>query len=260
MFVTTIRKNGELLSEKAQKIADELNIAYVPRQKYGLDKLKQSVNSDYAIVVHQDKLTIDLGSTELFFHPNMAQVRVKRLRSGGDDNMLMAMAVRPGMSVLDCTLGFGADAIVSSFGVGKAGKVVGLEANPFLAYIVKNGLKTYRATNQDLESAMRRIEVINEDYEDYLKKLPDNAFDIVYFDPMFQHPLLASENLSPLRLLAKTDSLQSTALEEAKRVAKYRVIFKENSRSKMFAQLGFTDIKGGKYAPIAYGVWEKKSN
>ena len=57
----------------------------------------------------------------MFFHPNMAQVRMKRLRCGDIDNMLEAMGGREFLqnkTVLDCTLGFASDAIISSYGVG----------------------------------------------------------------------------------------------------------------------------------------------
>ena len=103
---------------------------------------------------------------------------------------------------------------------------------------------------------MDNIQVVNQDYLTYLKQQPDNTFDIVYFDPMFRHPLTDSKNLNPLRQLADKDPLSLEALNEAKRVAKYRIVFKENSRSLEFARLGFTKICGGKYAPIHYGVLE----
>ena len=103
----------------------------------------------------------------MFFHPNMAQVRMKRLRCGDIDNMLEAMGGREFLqnkTILDCTLGFASDAIISSYGVGPKGKVIGLEVNPLIALIVKDGLKTYLPTNYDLKSAMDNITVINQDY------------------------------------------------------------------------------------------------
>lgn len=255
-IVTTIRKVNDDLIKRAQKIADFLKIKYVPRDKAGISKLKERYNTDIVLIVKQDSLILDLPEGEMFFHPNMAQVRVKRLRYGGNDNMLDAMQVEKGMRILDCTLGFAADAIVSSYGVGEKGKVVGLEINPLISLVVKEGLKTYLPTNYDLKSAMDNIEVINQDYLSYLKAQPDNSFDIVYFDPMFRHALLDSKNLSPLRQLADNDPVSLEAINEAKRVAKYRVVFKENSRSLEFARLGFEKICGGKYAPIHYGVME----
>ena len=97
----------------------------------------------------------------------------------------------------------------------------------------------------------------NQDYLSYLKAQPDNSFDIVYFDPMFRHALLDSKNLSPLRQLADNDPVSLEAINEAKRVAKYRVVFKENSRSLEFARLGFEKICGVKIRPNSlwcYGI------
>ena len=255
-IVTTIRKVTPQLEAQAKQFADMLHTQYVLRQNLGLNKLKDKYNDDTILVVKNDKLILDLPEGEMFFHPNMAQIRIKRLRYGGKDNMLEAMQIQKGMKILDCTLGFAADAIVSGYGVGEGGTVVGLEINPLIALIVREGLKTYLPTNYDLKYAMDNIQVVNQDYLTYLKQQPDNAFDVVYFDPMFRHPLTDSKNLNPLRQLADKDPLSLEALNEAKRVAKYRIVFKENSRSLEFARLGFTKICGGKYAPIHYGVLE----
>lgn len=255
-IVTTIRKVTPQLELKAKQFAAKLHTKYVLRQNLGLNKLKAKYNDNTILVVKNDKLILDLPEGEMFFHPNMAQIRIKRLRYGGKDNMLEAMQIQKGMKILDCTLGFAADAIVSGYGVGEGGTVIGLEINPLIALVVSEGLKTYLPTNYDLKYAMDNIQVVNQDYLTYLKQQPDNAFDIVYFDPMFRHPLTDSKNLNPLRQLADKDPVSLEALNEAKRVAKYRVVFKENSRSLEFARLGFTKICGGKYAPIHYGVLE----
>lgn len=255
--ITTIRKVTIDLENKAKQIAKDLSIPYVTRNNLGIDKIKQQENVDTVIVVKKDKLVLDLPTGEMFFHPNMAQVRMKRLRCGDIDNMLEAMGGRKFLqnkTVLDCTLGFASDAIISSYGVGPKGKVIGLEVNPLIALIVKDGLKTYLPTNYDLKSAMDNITVINQDYLSFLKEQADNSFDVIYFDPMFRHALTDSKSLNPLRQLADMRAVSHEALNEAKRVAKYRIVFKENSRSLEFSRLGFTKICGGKYAPIHYGV------
>lgn len=258
-IVTTIRKVNDELITKAKEIADNLNIEYIERNNLGISKLKELHNTDIVIIVKKDQLVLDLPSGEMFFHPNMAQVRLKRLRCGGSDNMLDAMggkAFLKGKSVLDCTLGFASDAIISAYAVGDSGKVVGLEASPLISLIVRNGLKQYLPSNYDLKLAMDKISVINQDYFSFLKQQPDNSFDIIYFDPMFRHALTDSVHLNPLRQLADNRELSLAALNEAKRVAKYRIVFKENSRSLEFSRLGFTQISGGKYAPISYGVMD----
>ncbi len=255
--VTTVRKENSDLIDKAKSIANQLDIKYIKRNNVGIAKIKEEYRTNYVIIIKKDKIVLDLPEGEMFFHPNMAQVRIKRLRYGGNDNMLDAMQLEKGMSVLDCTLGFAADAIVSSYATGERGKVVGLEINPLIALTVQDGLKNYLPSNYDIKAAMERIEVINQDYFSFLQSQKDNSFDIVYFDPMFRHPLTDSKNLKPLRELADKNAVSIETIKEAMRVAKYRVIFKENSRSLEFSRLGFNQICGGKYAPIHYGVKTK---
>ena len=89
--ITTIRKVTIDLENKAKQIAKDLSIPYVTRNNLGIDKIKQQENVDTVIVVKKDKLVLDLPTGEMFFHPNMAQVRMKRLRCGDIDNMLEAM-------------------------------------------------------------------------------------------------------------------------------------------------------------------------
>ena len=257
--VTTIRKVDGKLVAKAKEVANNLKVEYVNRDGKGIDKIKAECDVDTVVVIKKDKIVLELPEGEMFFHPNMAQVRLKRLRCGGNDNMIDAMQLEKGMSVLDCTLGFAADSIVASYGVGDTGKVVGLEVSPLIALVVKEGLKTYLPTNYDIKSAMNNIEVINQDYLSFLKEQKDNSFDVVYFDPMFRHALTDSKNLNPLRQLADKRAVSAEAIAEAMRVASYRVVFKENARSLEFSRLGFTKICGGKYAPIHYGVLEVKN-
>lgn len=115
-------------------------------------------------------------------------------------------------------------------------------------------MQHFLATNYELHSAIKRVQVINADYNDYLKKLPDKSVDVVYFDPMFRHPLMDSHNINPLRGVADHRPLSIAALQEAHRVARYRIVMKENSRSREFARLGFKEIAGGKYSKVHYGV------
>lgn len=168
--------------------------------------------------------------------------------------MVEAMALSRGMSVLDCTLGFGADAIVASFAVGPEGRVTGIESQPLIETVVGYGLAHFKAENWPIQEAMRGIRTVCADAFDYLKEQPDDSVDVVYFDPMFRHPLLESRSLSPLRTVANHEPVSEVMIEEACRVARRRVVFKENARSLEFERLGFTKIMGGRYSKVHYGV------
>jgi len=187
----------------------------------------------------------------------MAHMRLKNLSLGGQDHMILAMGLTEGMSVLDCTLGFASDALVAASVVGQRGRVVGLEANPLVAAVIEYGLAHHTGENYAVHRAMRLIEVKNREHGEFLRELPDDSFDVVYFDPMFRHPFTDSVSLNPLRSLAMSSAIDAASVAEAVRVAKRRVVLKESALSREFARLGFPLVVGGRYSRIKYGVIHK---
>ena len=77
----------------------------------------------------------------LFFHPNSAAFRLKRIEKGEIDPLIESSGLREGDSFLDCTLGLAADSIISSYIIGDHGKCLGLEADPAVAFLTKTGLQ-----------------------------------------------------------------------------------------------------------------------
>lgn len=255
MFVTTSLKADRELVVLAKKVAAELRLPFVPRRG-SLEGIKQEYGSTWAVVVTREQIFVSTPGGAFFFHPGMAKNRIKALKKGNNDQMVEAMALAPGDTVLDCTLGLGADATVASFAVGPEGKVVGLEKVPVVAFIVAKGMQEYDEDDPALIAAMRRVEVINADAGEYLRDLPDRSFDVVYFDPMFRQPVHESAAIKPLRYLAETEPLTPDLVAEALRVARRRVVVKERRNSPEFARLGITRISGGKHSSIAYGILE----
>ena len=136
-FVTTSLKITADLEEQGIRIAEELGIPYIPRDDKSLLFLEDKYNSNGILVVSKDKLSVYINAKEFFYHPGMAKLRIKGIKSGNNDQMITAMNLLPGDSVLDCTLGLGSDAVVANYITGPYGSVVGLESNPLLAYVVK---------------------------------------------------------------------------------------------------------------------------
>ena len=184
----------------------------------------------------------------------MAHLRIKNLLRGHGDHLAAALALAEGLRVLDCTLGTGADAIVESFAVGATGTVTALESNPLIAAVIGGGLARATGDNYEMHAAMRRITVHCTDALDYLRVQPEGSYDAVYFDPMFRRPLHESAGMNALRSLADMRALTDETVAEARRVARQRVVMKERRESGEFARLGFSEIMGGKYSRIAYGV------
>lgn len=242
--------------KRAQATAEELGLPYVARERISYDELRSVHGVSHLLVAKQGGLRLVTEAGELFFHPNMAYIRVKNLRKGLDDHLLEAMALRAGDVVIDATMGLGADAIVASYAVGEKGRVVAVESSPYIYAVVKDGLAHQTFEHLPLVEAMRRIEPRRGDALTYLREQETRSADVVYFDPMFRHPLKDSVQLEPLRLVANHAPVSMELLEEAKRVAKRRVVMKENSRSHEFARLGFTHFAGGKYSAVRYGYME----
>lgn len=182
----------------------------------------------------------------------MADLRLKHVAAGESDHLIEALALKPGMKVLDCTLGLASDAIVASYAVGATGKVVGVEASPLLAFVVARGLACYETGRQDVDAAMRRIKAVHARADDYLQNVPPDSFDAVYFDPMFRFGVKTSANMKPLRPLAYEKEVNAEIIELALKAAP-RVVIKERSES-FLRGLGCTEIQGGRHSRVKYGI------
>lgn len=244
MIVTTALRTKSSLSNIAMQVSKDLNIPYLKRNNQPIGEIQAAHQSD-VIVVGSNRISINQLGIEvpLFFHPNSAQFRVKRYLRGEKDPFIVATRLSENMSFLDCTLGLASDSILSSVVVGNNGQVVGIEANRFLAYIVKQGLFSYKSGNNEMDEAMKRIKVIHMDHYQYLRSLEDNSFDVVYFDPMFEEAIHESDGINPLRKMATTSPLTDLIIEEAVRVAKKRVVLKDHWKSNRFSQFGFSVYK-----------------
>ena len=253
VVVTTGHRAKEGHIVKACEAAKELSCPFVPRGGESLRGIREKYGAAFILVV-KERLVVDTADGEFYFHPGMAHLRIKNLRLGKGDHLAEAMALAPGMRVLDCTLGMGADAIVESYVAGERGEVVALEKNPIVSFVVSRGLKSEAGERPEVREAMGRIRTECVDYMEYLRRQPDNSFDAVYFDPMFRHPFEKSSGINPLRALADHGPVTEDAIREALRVARFRVVMKESSQSGEFQRLGFTRWAGGKYSHVRYGV------
>lgn len=253
--VTTALKQTPEMERRAKEIAAELGCVYVERNDQPVKALLEIRSVSGLLVTHTGKLSyVSDGGDEFFFHPGLAGLRIEQINNGQTDRMIEAMALLPGDSVLDCTLGLGADAIVAAYVAGAAGLVVGLESSLPLAYLVKTGLSSYISKDQMLAESMRRVRATWADHLEYLSGLAAGSFDVVYFDPMFRRPRLQSPAINSLRILADPAPVTDLAIDLAVRIARKRVVLKERRGSSEFERLGFTGILGGRYAPIRYGV------
>jgi len=215
---------------------------------------------DYIVTLDRN-LHLSVEEPAIHWHPAMALPRLKRISEGGKDHFLTAAGIHEGESFLDCTLGFGADAIIAALAVGAGGRVLGLEASPIIALLTEWGLKheasQYDSRKKPIAALAERIAVQAIEAVAYLKTQPDNSWDVVYFDPMFRAANMRSSGINSIRPLADHDPVGALALDEAFRVCKKRVLLKERWFSPLFQSLGADRVVKTKYGPVAYGIWEK---
>ncbi|WP_411842094.1 class I SAM-dependent methyltransferase [Salinicoccus sp. HZC-1] len=253
MIITTGGKTDETAIAHAKIIADKYNCSYIERKKQSIDTLFSQYQTSIAIVGRNKITIIPLSTKEhIYFHPNLSMIRAKRLLKGEKDTFIEAAKLAENMSILDCTMGLAADSIIASLITKQQGKVTSIEANPLLYMLVTEGLKIYQSNVVEINDAMRRIQTIHADHHDYLKELPDNSYDIVYFDPMFQESIESSSAIQKINNQTLKIDIKAETIEEAKRVAKQRIVLKDHWKSQRFKNLGFEQIKR-KTSQVHYG-------
>lgn len=234
----------------------ESGYEFVPRRGRSLPRIRQEYGADGVIVWHDSGPILHREGEEFFFHPGMAKNRLAAWRRQGiADVMATVSGLTAGDRCLDCTAGLGADAIVAAYFSERP--VIALESEAVVALIVKWGMRCYKSRMEWLNEAIGRIAVINADHLTYLKQQPDASFDLVYFDPMFEHALLRSNAIAPLRGIANPAPLRPDSVAEARRVARRAVIMKGNADGQSLRALGFDEINVSSSGRIAYGVIKK---
>lgn len=255
MIVTTRHEAPHEMNIQAQALAAKLGVRFVERKKLSIARLHEM--EDQVLVVTDSGLKAYTRgeAAPFFFHPGMAMLRIKRLLAGDNDVMVQVCGLKRGDTFLDCTLGLASDSIVASFVAGQEGRVVGIESELLLSTIVREGLRWYESPLTEAVEAMRRIEVVSMHHLTFLQQCENNSFDIIYFDPMFFQAIATSQSIAPLRPFANYEELSMRAIEEARRVARRRVVMKNHRESFDFERLGFTRHKRMERS-FTYGVIE----
>ncbi|RHW37610.1 hypothetical protein D1B33_08785 [Lysinibacillus yapensis] len=256
--VTTAGRPDGLSMKLAQEACRELNIEFEPRKKRSVVKISELLNANVIVAGKNRYEYYPKGAAvPFFFHPNTAAFRLKRVARGEHDPLLEACNLEQGDSFLDCTLGMGSDTMLAAYRVGKNGKVVGLEDDPNVAFIVKKGMASYDTAELPLTSCMRQIKVVNCEAITFLKTQETGSFDVVYMDPMFEEIIEESNNFEALREAGSHHQLTKEWVTEALRVAKKRVVFKAHFRSELFENFRF-QREHRLTAKFHYGFIEKK--
>jgi 16S rRNA (guanine1516-N2)-methyltransferase len=235
VVVTTDRKPSREMIEEAEKLSEKLGAPLVKRRHLTINAIRKKYGKNVLVVNRDLTLTLHtLKGQKLFFHPGLFKIRLLNYLKTGKEAMIEAMDLKEGETVLDCNLVLAQDALLSAF-VSKR-KVVGVEKDSVIYEIVKRGLERYKPKGklEIAKFAFKLIEPHLSDNYEFLKKLPDKSFDVVYFSPMFVKPKWHCDVMSPFREVAPKDFVTPEVLKEAERVARKRVVIKINKEAKEY--------------------------
>ncbi len=251
IIVSTSQKADHYLEQRGMKVAKYLNADFVPRKNLkSISGIKNPL-----LVITKSGISCYYNDKELFYHPSMAMLRIKRILKGEEDIFTIMLGQISGFNILDCTLGFGSDALIFSFLAGENGSVTALEKNKIIYTIVADGLKGNYQKWEEINQYTNGINPLNIDYTDFLYNSQPKSFDIVYFDPMFEKPINQSVHLEPLRAFAEEMPLKKEVVEQAKIVAKKYVIIK-NTLDFDFNVFGNLREFSKRASKIKYGILE----
>ena len=256
--VTSNKNDNRKLIEQAKSWAQQLQVPYVKRYDNGsLDAMLADHHLDALLIAGKNGPQLYSPEGMLLYHPGLGKVRWQRVvQRKENDNFLTAMDLSQGQRVLDCTVGLAADALLASHAVGETGKVVGLEASLPLWFLSSRGIMLYKSKIPELEQDLQRIEIIHAEASKFLKTLPENSFDALYFDPMFRQPVRKSSEMVPLRPLAFHEPLKLETVELALKAAP-RVVIKERS-VELLQEYGCTEFVGTKYSAVRFGIRKRQ--
>jgi 16S rRNA (guanine1516-N2)-methyltransferase len=250
LAVTTSERYAPELAQRAMQAAAEAGVPYLERTpKRSLASMLATM-ADALIVMEANAVSLVDAQGSLRFSPGLAHLRVKQLDAGVHEDMLLRVSeLREGERVLDCTLGLGADAQVAARLVGPSGAVTALEKSPALYLLARHGLETLPRHPQACA-----LQVVHADASQYLRTLPDGAFDVVLFDPMFERQRKSPVAFETLRRHADYAPLTRETVAEAQRVARRVVVLKGSRYSSDFKKLG---IRAEPARPNATVLWAR---
>jgi predicted RNA methylase len=233
--VSSSARGGDV--EQARALAARWGLSFVARERNAPLQPLLEREAEAFLVVSGRGLSLEDGQGRLAFAPGMAQLRIKRLDAGAQEDLLVTLGeLKPGDTVLDATLGLAADALVASRVVGATGAVLAYEKSLPLAVLAAEAL------GRPWREGYAPITVEHADSARALEALPRGHVDVVLFDPMFGRPNKASPDFELLRRFADASPLLPQTLAQAQRVARRWVLVKGSRYSKDFRRLGLTAV------------------
>lgn len=256
LYITTSLKAKQPLWDEAKSWAHSIGATYVPRKSRTIEGLCQDYGREQVLVYTSKGPVMEGDRGSHFFSLNMAELRILQLDRGNVDHFISALGEwkRP-VTFLDCTCGFGADTIMASYSLPEGSRIHALEATEPLAAVTSWGFTHFTHERDDVTEALRRIHLKWGNYKDYLDDEESPSYDILYFDPMFTHPITTSCQFTPIRNQMDHEPLTMEYMEKALKKAK-RVVIKGRSFRELSIRFPKAHILGGRYSRVKFAVLE----
>ena len=252
--VTTIRNSTASIIDEAKARACALGFPYFQREDT-LEDMVARYGGDGFLIYGKQLPYYWNGGEEYRFHMGTAVLRTSQMEKGNQDRLCRLLPSDRFCSVLDCTFGQAGDSSTMSWYLGDRGHVTALEKSDILYEIGRAGIAGYVDKEERLTQAVRRISLLHQDFKTFLSQAEPKSFDVIYFDPMFHHPVKREVNdMEGFRRAASYDGLEEEVLRLAMNVARQKIIVKERPFSPLFRNGLFTEIHGKKGQTTAYGV------
>ena len=257
-LISTSSKTNAYLIEQAKKVSQLLQMPYVPRKHQSVEALLGAHHCAGALLITKEGPSfVTKEGVPHQFHLSMAHLRLLEIDRGNIDHLLRAVGYESVTSVLDCTAGLGSDSAVISYGCPQLTRHTAIEGHPILGYITNHGFRHFQHKESKVTEALRHIQLVICNYQDYLEQIVPNTYDVIYIDPMFENPVYESPQFLQWRghlLESKiTPEIVELALEKSK-----RLVIKERKGSRLFKEIPPIKMVGGKYSSIAYGIYERR--
>lgn len=257
-LISTSSKTNAYLIEQAKELSQLLQMPYVPRKHQSVEELLDAHHCAGALVVTKEGPSfVTKEGIPHQFHLSMAHLRLLEIDRGHADHLLRAIGYETVTSVLDCTAGLGSDSAVISYGCPQLTRHTSIEGHPILGYITNYGFRHFQHKNPSVTEALRRIQLVICNYQDYLKQIKSNQYDVIYMDPMFENPVYESPQFLQWRGHLLESKISSNIVELSLEKSK-RLVIKERKGSRLFKDIPPIEMVGGKYSSIAYGIYERR--
>lgn len=193
-----------------------------------------------ALLVGRSGLRLAVGDRRHRWHDGLLHTR---LEAGWRHPLVRAMELKVGHRVLDSSLGLGTDARFMAHLTGRP--VLAVEAVPAIALLTSEGLARVGAP----------IRVVMAEATAFMATLPAGCVDVVHGDPMFPAGTGLTHSLDGVRSIARNAPLGEAWLEQARRVARHRVVVRDVAGGTLLEEMGAPDVlRVGRGRP-RYGVW-----